>query len=141
MPLYESTFIARQDMSQQDVSKLADSLSDIISQGGGKVVKKEYWGLKNFAYRIEKQRKGHYTMLCLDTPADALHEMERSIRINEDILRVLTIKVDEHEEGPSAQMQQSKGRDDEHEGRPAHANEDKPAKTSSKDDNEDKSEE
>lgn len=140
MPLYESTFITRQDMSQQDVSKLADSLSDIVSQGGGKVVKQEYWGLKNFAYRIDKQRKGHYTMLCLDTPAEALHEMERSIRINEDILRILTIRVDEHEEGPSAQMQQSRGRDDERESRPVAANEDKPAKKESKDDS-DKSEE
>lgn len=112
MPLYETTFITRQDMPQQDVTKLASSLSDIVTQGGGKVVKNEYWGLKNFAYRINKQRKGHYTMLAIDAPAPALHEMERNIRINEDILRMLTICVDTHEEGPSVQMQQARGRDD-----------------------------
>lgn len=112
MPLYESTFIARQELSQQDVSKLTESLSSIVSQGGGKVVKTEYWGLKNFAYRINKQRKGHYTLLAIDAPAPAVHEMERNMRINEDILRMLTIHVDELEQGPSAQMQQLRGRDE-----------------------------
>ncbi|MGE0753635.1 MAG: 30S ribosomal protein S6 [Alphaproteobacteria bacterium] len=112
MPYYESTFITRQEYSQQDVSKLTESLSDIVAQGGGKVVKSEYWGLKNFAYRINKQRKGHYTMLAIDAPPAAVHEMERNIRINEDVLRMLTIRVDELEEGPSAQMQQARGRDE-----------------------------
>jgi len=108
MPLYESTFIARQDMSRQDVTKLADSLSTIVEQGGGKVVKNEYWGLKSLAYRIQKHRKGHYAMLAIDAPPVAIKEMERNIRINEDIVRALTVRVDEIPEGPSAMMQQSR---------------------------------
>lgn len=112
MPLYESTFIARQDLSRQDVTKIADSLSEIITTGGGKIVKNEYWGLKSLAYKIQKNRKGHYNMLAIDAPAPAIKEMERNIRINEDIVRALTIRVDALEEGPSVQMQQSRARDD-----------------------------
>jgi small subunit ribosomal protein S6 len=112
MALYESTFITRQDLSRQDVSKIADSLGAIIEQGGGKIVKNEYWGLKNLAYKINKHRKGHYNMLAIDAPAAALHEMERNMRINEDIVRTLTIRVDAIEEGPSVQMQQARGRDE-----------------------------
>ena len=112
MALYESTFITRQDLSRQDVSKIADSLGAIIEQGGGKIVKNEYWGLKTLAYKINKHRKGHYNMLAIDAPAAALHEMERNMRINEDIVRTLTIRVDEIEEGPSVQMQQARGRDE-----------------------------
>jgi small subunit ribosomal protein S6 len=112
MPLYESTFITRQDLSRQDISKLTDSFSAIIEQGGGKVVKNEYWGLRNFAYRINKSRKGHYTMLAIDAPATAIKEMERNMRINEDVVRSLTVRVEEIEEGPSAMMQQSRSRDE-----------------------------
>lgn len=112
MPLYESTFITRQDMSRQDISKLCDSFTSIIEQGGGKVVKNEYWGLRNFAYRINKSRKGHYTMLGIDAPAAAIKEMERNIGINEDILRALTIRVEQIEDGPSAMMQQSRAREE-----------------------------
>ncbi len=112
MPLYESTFITRQDLSRQDVSKIADALGAIIEQGGGKIVKNEYWGLKTLAYKINKHRKGHYNMLAIDSPPAALHEMERNMRINEDIVRTLTIRVDAIEEGPSVQMQQARGRDE-----------------------------
>jgi small subunit ribosomal protein S6 len=105
MPLYESTFIARQDMSRADITKLADSLASIIEQGGGKVLKNEYWGLKSLAYKIEKNRKGHYTMLAIEAPAPAIKEMERNMHINEDIVRSLTVRVDEIPEGPSVMMQ------------------------------------
>lgn len=112
MPLYESTLIARQDLSRQDISKLTDSLGAIIEQGGGKVVKNEYWGLRSMAYRIRKNRKGHYAMLAIDAPPAAIKEMERNMRINEDIVRALTVRVEDIEEGPSAMMQQSRGRDE-----------------------------
>jgi small subunit ribosomal protein S6 len=112
MPLYEATFITRQDLSRQDVSKLSESLGSIIEQGGGKVVKNEYWGLRSLAYRIRKNRRGHYNMLAVEAPAAAIKEMERNMRINEDIIRGLTIRVDAIEEGPSAMMQQSRGSDE-----------------------------
>src|SRR5690242_8198648 len=111
MAFYESTFITRQDLSRQDITKLADSLTTIVEQGGGKVVKNEYWGLRSLSYRIQKNRKGHYTMLAIDAPAAAIKEMERNIRINEDIIRALTVRVEALEEGPSAMMQQSRSRD------------------------------
>ena len=109
MSLYESTFITRQDMSRADITKLADQFTSIIEQGGGKVVKNEYWGLKNFAYLVGKNRKGHYTMLGIEAPAAAVKEMERQIRINEDIIRSLTVRVDELPEGPSVMMQTRRG--------------------------------
>ena len=112
MPLYESTFIARQDLSKQDITKLTDSLGSIVEQGGGKVVKNEYWGLKSFAYKINKARKGHYAMLGIDAPTEAIKEMKRNIGINEDIVRSLIVRVDEMEEGPSVMMQQNSRRDD-----------------------------
>ncbi len=108
MPLYEATFIARQDMSKQDVNGLADTFSDIIKQHGGSVVKNEYWGLKNLAYKINKSRKGHYTMLAIDAPAAAVKELERNMGINEDVIRSLTIRVEAIEEGPSVMMNQNK---------------------------------
>lgn len=111
MPLYESTFITRQDMSRQDVTKLCDNFISIVEKAGGKIIKNEYWGLRNFAYRINKSRKGHYAMLGIEAPATAVKEMQRQAGINEDILRSLTIRVDELEEGPSAMMQQSRSRD------------------------------
>ncbi len=112
MAFYESTFIARQDLSRQDVTKLAESLGGIIEQGGGKVVKNEYWGLKSLAYRIQKNRKGHYAMLGVEAPAAAIKEMERNMRINEDIIRALTVRVDELDATPSVMMQQARSRDD-----------------------------
>jgi small subunit ribosomal protein S6 len=108
MPLYESTLIARQDLSKQDVTKLTDSLSAIVEQGGGKVVKSEYWGLKSLAYRIQKHRKGHYAWLGIDASPSAVKEMQRNIGINEDIVRSLTVRVDELPEGPTSMMQQSR---------------------------------
>lgn len=112
MSLYESTFIARQDLSKADVTKLADSFGAIVEANGGKVVKNEYWGLRNLAYLVNKSRKGHYTMLGIDAPAAAVKEMERNMRINEDVLRNLTIRVNELSDEPSVMMQQSRGRDD-----------------------------
>jgi small subunit ribosomal protein S6 len=112
MPLYESTFITRQDLSRQDITKVTDSFTSIIEQGGGKIVKNEYWGLRTLAYRIRKNRKGHYTMLAIDAPVAAVKEMERNMGINEDIIRSLTVRVETIEEGPSAMMQQSRVRDD-----------------------------
>jgi small subunit ribosomal protein S6 len=107
MPLYESTFVVRQDVSRADVTKLVESFTAIITQGGGKVVKDEYWGLRNLAYRIKKNRKGHYVMLALDAPFDAVKEMERNMGIHEDVIRTLTVRVDAIEEGPSAMMQKT----------------------------------
>jgi len=111
MPLYESTFITRQDLSRQDVTKLTDSLGAIVEQGGGKIVKNEYWGLKSLAYRIRKHRKGHYAWLAIDAPPAAVKEMERNIRINEDIVRSLTVRIEEIPEGPTSMMQQSRSQD------------------------------
>lgn len=112
MPLYESTFITRQDLSRADITKISDSFISIVEQGGGKVVKNEYWGLRNLAYRIRKNRKGHYAMLAIDAPVAAVKEMERNMGINEDIIRSLTVRVETIEEGPTAMMQQSRSRDD-----------------------------
>jgi small subunit ribosomal protein S6 len=104
MALYESVFIARQDISAQQADALADTFTELVVQNGGKVEKRETWGLRGLAYKIKKNRKGHYMMLNLDAPPDAVHEMERQMRLNEDVLRYLTIRVDELEEGPSAVM-------------------------------------
>jgi len=104
MPFYENVFIMRQDMSTTQVEALADQFAETLSQGGGRVVKREYWGLKSLAYRVRKNRKGHYVMFNIDAPPAAVNEMERTMRINEDVLRLLTVRVDELEEGPSAIM-------------------------------------
>ena len=112
MPYYESVFIARQDVSATQASGLADTFAEIITESGGQVTKREYWGLKNLAYRIKKNRKGHYTLFNIDAPWTAVQEMERNMRLHEDVLRYLTIKVDELEEGPSAVMQGRGSRDD-----------------------------
>lgn len=95
MPLYETMLIARQDMTPAQVDELATSLQTIIENGGGKVVKTDNWGLRTLAYRINKNRKGYYVLFNLDTPAPALLEMERLMRLNEDILRYMSVKVDE----------------------------------------------
>jgi ribosomal protein S6 len=111
MALYEHIYLARQDVSQQQVEELTAQLTEILSQGGGKVTKNEYWGLKGLSYRIKKNRKAHYTLLNIDASPAAVAEMERQMRINEDILRFMTVRVDELEEGPSAMMQK-RDRDD-----------------------------
>jgi small subunit ribosomal protein S6 len=112
MPLYENVFIARQDVSAAQVDALADGFAQLIADNGGEVKKREYWGLRNLAYRMRKNRKGHYVLFNIDGPAAAIAEFERTMRINEDILRYLTIRVDAHEEGPSAVMQSRGSRDD-----------------------------
>jgi small subunit ribosomal protein S6 len=109
MPYYENVFIARQDISATQVDALTDGFTSALEGLGGKVAKREYWGLKNLAYKINKNRKGHYVLLNLEAPADAIQELERQMRINEDILRYLTVRVDELEEGPSVMMQSRGG--------------------------------
>jgi small subunit ribosomal protein S6 len=104
MPLYEHVFLARQDLAQAQVDALAENATKIITDNGGKVVKTESWGLRSIAYRIAKNRKAHYVMLDIDAPAAAVAELERQTGINEDIIRYMTIRVDEHEKGPSAMM-------------------------------------
>ena len=102
MPLYESVVIARQDIATTQVDTLADELTNIITQGGGKVTKRESWGLRSLTYRIKKNRKAHYVFFNLDAPPAAINEYERRMRINEDVLRYLTVRVEELEEGQSA---------------------------------------
>ncbi len=111
MPCYESVFIARQDISASQAEGLTENFSQIITDNGGNVVDTESWGLRSIAYRIKKNRKGHYVLMNIDAPAPAVHEMERQMRIHEDVLRYMTIRVDEIEEGPSA-MLRNKDRDD-----------------------------
>ncbi len=101
MALYEHVFIARQDVSNTQVENISADFSKIIEENGGKVAKNEYWGLKTLAYRIKKNRKGHYVLMNLDAPHAAVAEMERQARLNEDILRFMTVRVEELEEGPS----------------------------------------
>jgi small subunit ribosomal protein S6 len=117
MALYEHIFLARQDVSPTQVEEMTAALTAVITEGGGKVTKNEYWGLKSLSYRIKKNRKAHYTLLNLDAPHQAVAEMERQMGINEDILRFMTIRVDELEEGPSAMMQK-RDRDDDRGDRP-----------------------
>jgi small subunit ribosomal protein S6 len=112
MPLYENVFIARQDISGAQVDALTDSFVQLIGDNGGEVKKREYWGLRNLAYRMRKNRKGHYVLMNVDAPAPAIAELERTMRINEDVLRYLTIRVEAHEEGPSAVMQNRGSRED-----------------------------
>src|SRR5690348_3759976 len=112
MPLYENVFIARQDISSAQVEALADSFATLVGEQGGQVTKREYWGLRNLAYRIKKNRKGHYILFNLDAPPPAVNELERNMRINEDVLRYITVRVDALEEGPSAVMQ-NRGRSEE----------------------------
>jgi small subunit ribosomal protein S6 len=107
MPLYEHVFLARQDASPQQVEELTTQMTGIVEQAGGKVVKTEAWGLRSLTYRMNKNRKAHFVMLALDTPSAAIAEMERQERISEDVIRYLTVRVDEHEEGPSAMMRKA----------------------------------
>lgn len=111
MPYYESVFIARQDVSSTQVEQLTDQFAEVVAGLGGEVKKREYWGLRNLAYKVNKNRKGHYVLFNLDAPSDAVTEMERLMRLNEDVLRYMTIRVDELEEGPSIMMQAKSDRD------------------------------
>ena len=104
MALYEHIFMARQDVTSQQVEQMVEQYKAVLEEAGGKVEKTEMWGVKSLAYRIRKNRKAHFTLLNLDAPPAAVAEMERQMRINEDILRFMTIRVEEHEEGPSAMM-------------------------------------
>ena len=112
MPLYENVFIARQDISGVQVDALADAFTQLISDNGGEIKRREYWGLRNLAYRMRKNRKGHYVMLNIAAPSTAIAELERTMRINEDVIRYLTLRVDALEEGPSVVMQSRGSRED-----------------------------
>jgi len=114
MPFYENVFIARQDISATQVEALADTLAAVVVEQGGQVTKREYWGLRNLTYRMKKNRKGHYMLFNLDAPPVAVSELERTMRINEDVIRYLTVRVEALEEGPSAVMQ-NRGRGEERE--------------------------
>ena len=116
MPLYEHIFLARQDASAQQVEELTKQFLGVIEGLGGKVTKQEYWGVKSLSFRMRKNRKAHYTLLNLDAPPAAISEIERQERLNEDILRFMTVRVEALEEGPSAMMRKS-DRDDRREGR------------------------
>lgn len=111
MPLYEHVFIARQDLSNTQAESLIEHFGTILADNGGKVLENEYWGVKTMAYKINKNRKGHYAYLRTDAPPSAIQEMERLMRLHDDVMRVLTIKVDTHAEGPSVQMQKRDERD------------------------------
>ncbi len=111
MPLYEHVFMARQDVTAQQVETMVEQYKAVIEAGGGAVEKTEMWGVKSLAYRIKKNRKAHFTMLGLNTPAPAVAEMERQMRINEDILRFVTIRVEALDAEPSVMMQK-RDRDD-----------------------------
>src|SRR5437764_8099313 len=112
MPLYENVFIARQDISGAQVDALADTFTQLVAEQGGEIKKREYWGLRNLAYRMNKNRKGHYMLFNIDAPAAAIAELERTMRINEDVLRYLTLRVDQLDEAPSAVMQSRGSRED-----------------------------
>lgn len=105
MPFYENVFIARQDLTPAKVSELTDKYASVIENNGGKVSKRENWGLRTLAYKIQKNRKGYYMLMNIDAPAAAVVEMERLMRLDENLLRYLTVKVDALEEGPSIMME------------------------------------
>ena len=108
MPLYEHVYLARQDLSQQQVEELTAQYKGVVEQMGGKVAKVEYWGVKSLTYRIRKNRKAHFTLMNVEAPSAALVEVERQEHINEDVLRAMTVRVvDEHEAGPSAMMRKA----------------------------------
>ena len=111
MPLYEHVFLARQDVTAQQVETMVETYKGVIEANGGKVEKIEMWGVKSLAYRIKKNRKAHFTLLNVDAPPAALAEMERQMQISEDVLRFMTVRVEELESEPSAMMQK-RDRDD-----------------------------
>lgn len=105
MALYEHIFVCRQDISQQQVEDLIAKFGSVVAENGGKIGKTEYWGLRNMAYRIRKNRKGHYSLMNIDAPHAAVSEMERQMRLTDDVIRFMTIRVDEHDNEPSVPMQ------------------------------------
>jgi len=107
VPLYEHVFLARQDLSQSQVDALAATATEIVETNGGKVTKTETWGLKGLAYKIKRNRKAHFVLLNVEAPAGVVAELERQTQINEDILRYMTVRVDELEAGPSVQMRKN----------------------------------
>lgn len=111
MALYEHVFIARQDISSQQVEGLVDMISAVLEENGGKINKQEYWGIKSLAYRVKKNRKGHYSLLNIDADYGAIAEMERRISLNDDIIRFMTLRVTEHETEESVQLR-NKNRDE-----------------------------
>ena len=115
MPLYEHVFLTRQDVSNAQVETLTKEFTDIVAEGGGKVTKSEYWGVKSLAYKIKKNRKAHFTLLNIDAPPAAVAEMERRMGISSDIIRFLTVRVEAHETEPSVMMRKS-DRDDRRDG-------------------------
>lgn len=115
MPLYEHVFLTRQDVSNAQIEALTKEYTGLIEEGGGKVTKSEYWGLKSLAYKIKKSRKAHFSLLNIDAPHDAVAEMERRMGLSTEILRFLTLKVDEHETEPSVMMRKG-DRDDRRDG-------------------------
>lgn len=112
MTLYENVFIVRQDVSAQQVEDLTTRFSGLIADGGGTVTKNEYWGLRTLAYKIKKNRKGHYVLLNIDSPSDAVKEMERNMNLSEDVMRFMTIRIDEVDEGPSVMMRSRAAREE-----------------------------
>src|ERR1043166_725990 len=107
MPLYEHVFLARQDASPQQVEELTTQMTGIVEQAGGKVTKTENWGVRSLTYRMNKNRKAHFVLLNIEAPAAAISEIERQERISEDVIRYLSVRVEEHEEGPSAMMRKA----------------------------------
>lgn len=107
MALYEHIFLARQDLSQSQVDTLAATATEIVEANDGKVTRTETWGLKSLAYKIDRNRKAHFVMLNIDAPGKVVEELERQTRINEDIIRYMTIRVEEHEDGPSVMMRKN----------------------------------
>jgi small subunit ribosomal protein S6 len=107
MPLYEHVFLARQDLSQAQVDALAENATKIVEDNEGKVIKTETWGLRTLTYKIQKNRKAHFVMLDIEASGAAIAELERQTRMNEDVIRYMTVRVDEHEKGPSVMMRKS----------------------------------
>jgi len=113
MPLYEHVFLARQDASTQQVEELTAQMTGVVEQAGGKVTKTENWGVRSLTYRMNKNRKAHFVLLNINAPSAAVAEIERQERISEDVIRYLTVRVEELEEGPSAMMRKAdRDRDD-----------------------------
>jgi small subunit ribosomal protein S6 len=115
MPLYEHVFLARQDISQTQVEALTKEYGEVITEGGGRIAKTEYWGLKSLAFKIKKNRKAHYSLMNIDAPPAAIAEMERRMGLSPDVIRFLTVSVEQHETEPSVQMRKS-DRDDRRDG-------------------------
>src|SRR5690606_32205617 len=117
MPLYEHVFLARQDVSAQQVEELTEQYKSVIEENGGKIGKVEYWGVRPLSFRMNKNRKAHYSLMNIDAPHPAVAEMERQMRLNDDVLRFMTLRVEEHEEEPSAMLARRGERDDRRGGR------------------------